>query len=1173
MKAYNTIYIPIIIALVLFSFSILNVPHLYNISTNIKSKQKDTIRKYQNDKGNYFMTHYQFGYPEQKITSITNNKYGEMVFGQVNGITLYNGNVYRNIKIKENPLCLKFSDDKNIVFIGCKNNYGYLKRNKTGEYEFHSLKAANIKTGDVTDVKITDSYVYFYSDESIICLDKNKFKLIKAWYAKPGEKHKGLIRFGNKVFLNSENLGLLEFNSEKTKLKITNSKILAGYKILFSLNLSEKKILIGTDKNMLFEFDGQKLEEYSINDQNFLNKNTLNGGLDLPGQYYVLSTKTGGLLIVNKSNANIKSVLNYQNGLPDDEIFAIGKDNQGGLWVSHGFGVSRINIQLPIKDYSKYPGLEGNISDVMTLNNRLYIATSQGVYYLDSIKDVKEYESFLKDQHIENPDDKHIVPFEEIMGKPSDVNSEEEQQIEKKSRWKKWMEKRENKRKEKKLAVEKNSKSNKVIIPDTINKKAEPKISSIDAKKKKKSLKEELEKAKRVFDFSIAFKKVKNLNAKCKQLVRNGNQILVATNSGLYEISDDKSNIIQKKIYINTIQASVQSGIFYIGTEKGLFVIKNEKNKWTNKKLAIKDFNEPVQAICEDADNNLWVANSNTLYHWILGKNYSISKSETFNLQMDVQNKIDIIKLNGVNYFIFNRHIYKLDATSNKLIPEENLIPGNTSISDFIISNDDLFWYKNDDKWECLSLKYKPNNAQFLILNLFDNIQNIRIDENQNLWVSDIKNNLYNIEADQSIDSIYKKFNVFIEKIQGEKGESLPLENLELVPEIKSLTIKACAPYYLRPEGIKYQYFIEGRMNNWSEWKTSPVFDFLVYPGRFKIKIRAKNNFGDITESNEYHVKAEYPLIQKPWFIVLLIFICLSILTIIALIVVKRREKKLLRDKRKLEMKVVERTSELRKQKEQLENKNKEIIDSLNYASQIQSAVLPPIESLDGVFDEYFIINQPRDIVSGDFYWFSQLEDKLIITAADCTGHGVPGAFLSLLGVTFLNEITLKIEPLMTNLILNSLRERLINSLNQQAFNKKRYDGIDLSMAIIDFKSMELQFAGANNPIFILRNGHLTEIKGNRMPIGVHSLKSLPFTNHIVDIKKGDNIYMFSDGFTDQFGGANGRKFLIRHFKILLTEISGRPMKEQENILLETFNLWKGKFDQVDDLLVIGIKI
>jgi serine phosphatase RsbU (regulator of sigma subunit) len=287
----------------------------------------------------------------------------------------------------------------------------------------------------------------------------------------------------------------------------------------------------------------------------------------------------------------------------------------------------------------------------------------------------------------------------------------------------------------------------------------------------------------------------------------------------------------------------------------------------------------------------------------------------------------------------------------------------------------------------------------------------------------------------------------------------------------------------------------------------------------------------------------------------------------------KRRERKLQRDKKHLEHKVAERTAEIRKQKEQIEHKNKEITDSLNYASQIQSAILPPIEILKEMVSAYFVINKPKDIVSGDFYWFSEVGEKLIITAADCTGHGVPGAFLSLLGVTFLNEITNKVGPLYTNVILDQLRERVISSLNQQSFNKKRYDGIDLSMAIIDFETMELQFAGANNPIYIVRNGHLTEIKGNRMPIGVQSAKPEPFTNHIIEIKKGDKIYMFSDGFTDQFGGELGRKFLSRNFKLLLEKIFRLKMYEQEKILLETFDLWKGKYEQIDDVLIIGIKI
>ena len=544
-----------------------------------------------------------------------------------------------------------------------------------------------------------------------------------------------------------------------------------------------------------------------------------------------------------------------------------------------------------------------------------------------------------------------------------------------------------------------------------------------------------------------------------------------------------------------------------------------------------------------------------------------------YNLEKEVQNKITIRKLNGQIYFLIYHQIFKFDGENNKIVQDTDLLRQMPSIQDYIISNDKLTWLKNENRWAYLSNTFQPDSDQVSLLNLFDNIQNIKTDEENNLWIVDVKNNLYKIQPHKGSDSLIRRFNVFLEKIQEDNGNIISLENASLEPDIKSLTLKICAPYYLKPDGIKYQYFIEGRMNNWSEWKSVPSFDFLVYPGNIKIKLRAKNIFGDISESNQYFLKAASPFWMEGWFLAAVFVGTLAFLVLVGIFIMKRRERKLQKDKRRLEKRVAERTAEIREQKEQIELKNKEITDSLNYASQIQSAILPPIETLDGVTEEYFVINKPKDIVSGDFYWFSRMGERLIITAADCTGHGVPGAFLSLLGVTYLNEITNKIEYLKASLILNNLRDRVIESLNQQSFNKKRYDGIDLSMAIIDLETMELQFAGANNPIYIIRNGHLTEIKGNRMPVGIQSVKIEPFTNHVIEIEKGDKIYMFSDGYIDQFGGEQGKKFLSRNFKLLLSEIAELSLQEQESVLLKTFDLWKGQFEQIDDVLVIGVKI
>jgi len=249
------------------------------------------------------------------------------------------------------------------------------------------------------------------------------------------------------------------------------------------------------------------------------------------------------------------------------------------------------------------------------------------------------------------------------------------------------------------------------------------------------------------------------------------------------------------------------------------------------------------------------------------------------------------------------------------------------------------------------------------------------------------------------------------------------------------------------------------------------------------------------------------------------------------------------------------------------------ITDSIHYASRIQSAILPPPEYIANYLSEHFILWKPRDIVSGDFYWMTEHNNKVIITAADCTGHGVPGAFMSMLGVSFLNEIVNKNEVTQANEILNQLRENVIRSLHQTGKENEAKDGMDISMCVFDFQSMTLQFAGAYNPLIMIRDGEATQIKADKMPIGIYFKGQKSFTNNEIKIQKDDCFYISSDGYVDQFGGDDGRKFMSKKFKELLVEIHHNPMSVQREILNHEIETWRGKLEQIDDILVIGVRI
>ncbi len=288
-------------------------------------------------------------------------------------------------------------------------------------------------------------------------------------------------------------------------------------------------------------------------------------------------------------------------------------------------------------------------------------------------------------------------------------------------------------------------------------------------------------------------------------------------------------------------------------------------------------------------------------------------------------------------------------------------------------------------------------------------------------------------------------------------------------------------------------------------------------------------------------------------------------------------------DKRRDNLKLEEKNNalmlahqEISKQKEEIASQNDKIIESILYAKKIQQAVMPTVDYFNQYLPEHFILLKPRDIVSGDFYWGTHIGSKFVFTAADCTGHGVPGAFMSMLGITFLNEIAGRSNAKFVTAagILTSLRLKIITYLHQSGKEGEQQDGMDMALCVYDKESAKLQYAGAFNPLIIIRDGNLTQYDADEMPIGYYENQTDRFTNHIIEIQPGDMAYMFSDGYADQFGMVDGRKkkYLIKRFKDFLLQIHTLGMEEQERRLDENFAQWKGELKQLDDVLVLGTR-
>jgi serine phosphatase RsbU (regulator of sigma subunit)/Tfp pilus assembly protein PilF len=293
-------------------------------------------------------------------------------------------------------------------------------------------------------------------------------------------------------------------------------------------------------------------------------------------------------------------------------------------------------------------------------------------------------------------------------------------------------------------------------------------------------------------------------------------------------------------------------------------------------------------------------------------------------------------------------------------------------------------------------------------------------------------------------------------------------------------------------------------------------------------------------------------------------------------------ERRVLLEKQSSELKekndaIIKANEELKQMYEITSAQKEEIISSINYAERIQKAILPPEAYITELINEHFIFYKPKDIVSGDFYWIKQINQYIILVSADCTGHGVPGAFMSMLGITYLNEIVQRKEITQANQVLNELRKEIKHALRQTGKKEESRDGIDMALCVIDTSTCIMQYSGAFNPLYIVSHNDgkpvLKEIKADMMPVGVHFSSDKTFTNHEIQLEIGDTFYISTDGFIDQTGGSNHTRFSSSGFKKLLLDICDRPMFEQKEILQQTLKEWMGEHPQRDDILVIGARV
>jgi serine phosphatase RsbU (regulator of sigma subunit) len=1122
--------------------------------------------------GNPFLTHYRLpdGVSNQNWGFVQGDN-GLIYVLNRKGIFSFDGLQWENMGVGSRPIAIGFS---NWLFFSSDKGIGFFQRNLLGVFQQRVL-VETTESNYYYKFIATTSGLLAVSPQTILQITTTpKLKIDTVYNESRSEVFISDLFQINDLIYHVKNGALIYLHKSDGGFDM-KAGLPFGEDMTFSFT-HNNELYFGTTLNRLYSFNGHTIKLVSLKDQEYLDASITTGGVSVDNNQFALSTLNGGAVIINSKDGTTSKTLNYFNGLPDDEVFSLGMDIDGGMWISHGMGITRADLKIPVRSYSFYKGLTGNILSCIEFGNSFYVGTSEGLYLLDEVRDYKTV---------------HVTIPQKKVAKASTPVHEEEKVVQKEE------------------TVQEKRKG---FISRLFSRRPENTEEQTDLPKTEQaptvqSTQTELPPIKRrIYELqsvSHAYKKVQGVDGKVRHLFKHNYKLYAATNFGLYEILGGKGKrVIEGKNIFFVKPSKFQPDVLLIGSDNGAY-IGTVKNDFWRISTILEGSNHLINSIVQVDFDKYLVANE---FDLLLAtkrdsEGYDIKKIPIKGTEFSSP---VVRKIYGKIMAFSSSGAFEFDPESNELKADHSF-PLQNSFS-ILHNQPEYTWFKYQRQWFNFSDEFESGSIFTGYINLFDNPNYIYSPNYSTLYIVNEYAQVYKIQFDDN-ETELKPISIFINRILSKNGDLLKPDGIELDYNNNSLRIRISAPSYIKQGSVLFQYRIIGLMDDWSEWTSDYNLELPYFPtGSYMLAIKARDVLGNESKNLYLPFKINPPFWKTPLFYgIVALFI-----VIFLIFVIKYRERSLRKEKAILEQKVKERTKtieeqnirltqqrdelsqynkEILLQKEEIETQrdeievqrdkifkqNDEITQSITYAQRIQAAVMPSDDYIKRFIENYFILFKPRDIVSGDFYWISEEGNRIVVVAADCTGHGVPGAFMSMMGVSFLNEIVNVGGETQPDIILNKLRNRIKTVFEQTGKERDdiRQDGMDVSICVFDKNHNNLQFAGAYNPLYIVRNGELLEHKSDKMPVGAHPNDSMPFNLKEINLSTGDIIYIFSDGFVSQFGGPKGRKFMAKSFKELLVAINGKTMAEQKIILEKTLSNWQGSFGQIDDILVIGVEV
>jgi len=1059
---------------------------------------------------------------QQQVFDIKCDTRGVIYASNRSGLLELSGETWKIYKIREEVQVRTIAiDSLGYIYVGGDGEFGYfsIDSNRYGKLVYHSIskileeKNKDINIGEIKSIAIKDGTTYFQSRKSLYIWRSDSLKVLTT-------KTRFLYMFSvsNKLLIPIKEKGYFILEGDSLhKAYSTKEKEIA----IVSAPYGEKQSLTYRPKY------GFRLASIVDNKIRFGKKISTSIDitkdlkiidiLQISDDFYSVATRQN-IFIINK-NGKLIHAINKTHGLKSSIITTQTIDLNKTLWIGTENGIAKVDALSNLTFFPhKTCNYSGRIQDVKRYNGHIHIITPSGLYILD--KNTKSLTTELKSL-------------------------------------------------------------------DSFEKNCMSKFSRL---KRNKSISQSQK------SFDSLYAEIEN---PCWDLetfeLEKDKLLLISTNN--YLLSLDPENHLQKIVDCYpycSYQSKSDPRRVYIGLDGGFqSVYLSPSGKWINEGL-VDGINEVIIDVYEDHNGNLWLSTNVKGVIYIEKPKFDKNKIQNpkiLKLKKGLVS-IDPLSLQEVNnkmLYATSMGIYNFswEDSSFYFDPKLNSDTNNRHIVIHRISKDfnNNIWTVsiNDESKICKANYYAISDSgnfdkQTVFAKKGEVIFSFNHDKNNITWMGGTNGlSRVNISKKRKDNPIYHTYlttvlnnedTTFGGYYQTESGVSLQQpESFVRTFDFKhnSFTFYFSASSPRDYNKLQYSWFLEGYEHelNWGPWSDKTYKEYTnLNEGHYIFHVRAIDVYGNISKEASYEFYVDPPWYRTIWaFFGYIIFFITFVWAAIRI------------STRSLKRIIKAATAEIQSQKDQLEEKNQNIIDSIRYAQRIQEAVVPSNALFHESFKDSFVLWKPRDIVSGDFYWLAPRNNQIFVAAADCTGHGVPGAFMSIMGISFLNQIVALPEVKNAADMLNNLRNNVIKALNKEQSDTANKDGMDIALCVFDLEKKQVDYAGAYNSLYIYRKGELIEIKADRMPIGVHDRDSVPFKNNTVDLQSGDQLYMFSDGYIDQFGGPKGKKFMTKRFKKLLLEITDKSMSEQKDILWKNILDWRGDIEQLDDIIIIGIRI